>query len=84
MLTSAKSCAAAWPASTARREAAFSALGEAVEKTLQILINTLSFARVGAFALTAGSADSALIATLAYVAARSHRTQPSDRGSVAA
>jgi V/A-type H+-transporting ATPase subunit I len=44
--------------------AAFSALGEAVEKTLQILINTLSFARVGAFALAHAGLSSAIVALM--------------------
>lgn len=38
------------------------ALGELLEKTLQILINTLSFARVGAFALAHAGLSSALVA----------------------
>jgi V/A-type H+-transporting ATPase subunit I len=38
------------------------ALGELLEKTLQILINTLSFARVGAFALAHAGLASAVIA----------------------
>jgi V/A-type H+-transporting ATPase subunit I len=41
------------------------ALGELVEKTLQILINTLSFARVGAFALAHAGLASAVIALAA-------------------
>jgi V/A-type H+/Na+-transporting ATPase subunit I len=40
----------------------FAALGELIEKTLQILINTLSFARVGAFALAHAGLASAVIA----------------------
>jgi V/A-type H+-transporting ATPase subunit I len=44
-----------------RFAAAFSAIGEAVEKTLQILINTLSFARVGAFALAHAGLSSAVV-----------------------
>jgi V/A-type H+/Na+-transporting ATPase subunit I len=44
--------------------AAFGALGEAVEKTLQIGINTLSFARVGAFALAHAGLSSALVALM--------------------
>ena len=39
--------------------AALPALGELVERTLQILINTLSFARVGAFALAHAGLSSA-------------------------
>ncbi len=41
--------------------AAFAALGEAIEKTLQILVNTLSFARVGAFALAHAGLSSAVV-----------------------
>ena len=44
--------------------AAFAAIGEAVEKTLQIAINTLSFARVGAFALAHAGLSSALMALM--------------------
>jgi V/A-type H+-transporting ATPase subunit I len=44
-----------------RIAAAFAAVGEAVEKTLQILINTLSFARVGAFALAHAGLSSAVV-----------------------
>lgn len=44
--------------------AGFSAIGELVEKTLQILINTLSFARVGAFALAHGGLSSAIVALM--------------------
>ncbi|MDO9073047.1 MAG: hypothetical protein Q7U73_07260 [Rubrivivax sp.] len=47
-----------------RVTAAFSALGEGLEKTLQILINTLSFARVGAFALAHAGLSSALVALM--------------------
>lgn len=43
-----------------RAGAAFVALGELLEKTLQILINTLSFARVGAFALAHAGLSSAI------------------------
>ena len=46
----------------ARRGAA--ALGELVERTLQILINTLSFARVGAFALAHAGLSSAIVALM--------------------
>jgi V/A-type H+-transporting ATPase subunit I len=42
--------------------AALAALGELVERTLQILINTLSFARVGAFALAHAGLASAVVA----------------------
>jgi V/A-type H+-transporting ATPase subunit I len=49
----------------ARRPAAgFSALAELVERTLQILINTLSFARVGAFALAHAGLSSAIVALM--------------------
>jgi len=41
--------------------AALAALGELVERTLQILINTLSFARVGAFALVHAGLSSAAV-----------------------
>jgi V/A-type H+-transporting ATPase subunit I len=44
-----------------RVTAAFAGIGEAVEKTLQILINTLSFARVGAFALAHAGLSSAVV-----------------------
>ena len=47
--------------------AAFAAIGEALEKTLQILVNTLSFARVGAFALAHAGLSSAVV-TLADAA----------------
>jgi len=47
--------------------AAIAALGEALEKTLQILVNTLSFARVGAFALAHAGLSSAVV-TLADAA----------------
>ena len=41
------------------------ALGEAVEKTFQILVNTLSFARVGAFALAHAGLSSAVVTLMA-------------------
>ena len=41
--------------------AKLAALGELIEKTLQILINTLSFARVGAFALAHAGLASAVV-----------------------
>lgn len=47
-----------------RVTAALSAIGELVEKTLQILINTLSFARVGAFALAHAGLSSAIVALM--------------------
>jgi len=46
----------------ARLGAAFGALGELLERTVQVLINTLSFARVGAFALAHAGLCSAVIA----------------------
>ena len=50
----------------ARRIAAgLTAIGELIEKTLQILINTLSFARVGAFALAHAGLSSAIVALMA-------------------
>jgi V/A-type H+-transporting ATPase subunit I len=47
-----------------RVAAAFSAIGGLAEKTLQILINTLSFARVGAFALAHAGLSSAIVALM--------------------
>jgi V/A-type H+-transporting ATPase subunit I len=47
-----------------RAAAGLAALGELVEKTLQILINTLSFARVGAFALAHAGLSSAIEALM--------------------
>jgi V/A-type H+-transporting ATPase subunit I len=47
-----------------RPVAALSALGELTERTLQILINTLSFARVGAFALAHAGLSSAIVALM--------------------
>jgi V/A-type H+-transporting ATPase subunit I len=46
----------------ARIRAGLAGLGELVEKTLQVLINTLSFARVGAFALAHAGLASAVVA----------------------
>jgi V/A-type H+-transporting ATPase subunit I len=46
----------------ARLRAGLAGLGELVEKTLQVLINTLSFARVGAFALAHSGLASAVVA----------------------
>jgi V/A-type H+-transporting ATPase subunit I len=43
-------------------KSAFSGLGELAEHTVQILINTLSFARVGAFALAHAGLASAVVA----------------------
>ena len=48
----------------AGRCAALAALGDLVERTLQILINTLSFARVGAFALAHAGLSSAIVALM--------------------
>jgi V/A-type H+-transporting ATPase subunit I len=49
----------------ARRPAAIlTALAELVERALQILINTLSFARVGAFALAHAGLSSAIVALM--------------------
>ena len=45
-----------------RIKAVFGAFGELVEHTIQILINTLSFARVGAFALAHAGLSSAVVA----------------------
>jgi len=42
--------------------AALAALGQLIEHTLQLLINTLSFARVGAFALAHAGLSSAVVA----------------------
>ena len=50
--------------SSRRLKAAPKALGELVEKTLQLLINTLSFARVGAFALAHAGLSSAIVALM--------------------
>jgi V/A-type H+-transporting ATPase subunit I len=47
-----------------RLEASLSAFGELIEKTLQILVNTLSFARVGAFALAHAGLSSAIVALM--------------------
>lgn len=52
----------AWHAG--RALAALPALGELAERTLQILINTLSFARVGAFALAHAGLSSAIVALM--------------------
>lgn len=50
----------AWQAR--RASAALGAVGELVERLLQLLINTLSFARVGAFALAHAGLSSAIVA----------------------
>jgi V/A-type H+-transporting ATPase subunit I len=47
-----------------RLAAALTALAELVERTLQILINTLSFARVGAFALAHAGLSSAIVSLM--------------------
>jgi len=47
-----------------RVTAAFGAIGELIEKTVQLLINTLSFARVGAFALAHAGLSSAIVALM--------------------
>ncbi|WP_298828249.1 hypothetical protein [uncultured Piscinibacter sp.] len=47
-----------------RAVAGLTALGELVEKTLQIMINTLSFARVGAFALAHAGLSSAIVSLM--------------------
>jgi V/A-type H+-transporting ATPase subunit I len=47
-----------------RLGAGLGALAELVERTLQILINTLSFARVGAFALAHAGLSSAIVALM--------------------
>ncbi|MGE5338290.1 MAG: V-type ATP synthase subunit I [Gemmatimonadota bacterium] len=53
-----------WAVAGAARtwRAMLAAIGELLEKTLQILINTLSFARVGAFALAHAGLASAVVA----------------------
>jgi len=48
-----------------RASAAFAGVGELAERTLQLAINTLSFARVGAFALAHAGLSSALSALAA-------------------
>jgi len=48
----------------ARWSAGLSAIGELIEKTFQILINTLSFARVGAFALAHAGLSAAIVALM--------------------
>jgi V/A-type H+-transporting ATPase subunit I len=47
-----------------RGAAAVGAIGELVEKSVQIMINTLSFARVGAFALAHAGLSSAIVALM--------------------
>jgi V/A-type H+-transporting ATPase subunit I len=46
----------------ARLRSGLAGVGELIEKTLQVLINTLSFARVGAFALAHAGLASAVVA----------------------
>ncbi|MBI5922719.1 MAG: hypothetical protein HY847_13890 [Betaproteobacteria bacterium] len=50
-----------------RARAVFAAFGELLEKLAQILINTLSFVRVGAFALAHAGLSSALVSMVAAV-----------------
>ncbi len=50
--------------SARRIPAAFGAIAELIERTLQIVINTLSFARVGAFALAHAGLSSAIVALM--------------------
>jgi len=47
---------------TSRARGALAGLGELLEKSMQVLINTLSFARVGAFALAHAGLASAVVA----------------------
>jgi len=47
-----------------RLNAFFSTLGELVERTIQLLVNTLSFARVGAFALAHAGLSAAVVALM--------------------
>ncbi len=49
-------------ATAARARGALAGLGELLEKTIQVLINTLSFARVGAFALAHAGLALAVVA----------------------
>ena len=51
-------------ASARALSAGFAALAEVVERTLQILINTLSFSRVGAFALAHAGLSSAIVSMM--------------------
>jgi V/A-type H+-transporting ATPase subunit I len=51
-------------ASARKLSAGFAAIAEVIERTLQILINTLSFARVGAFALAHAGLSSAIVAMM--------------------
>jgi V/A-type H+-transporting ATPase subunit I len=47
-----------------RLSAAFTAIAELIERLLQIIINTLSFARIGAFALAHAGLSSAIVALM--------------------
>lgn len=47
-----------------RATAALATLGELVERTIQLLVNTLSFARVGAFALAHAGLSAAIVALM--------------------
>ncbi len=47
-----------------RVDAFFTTLGELVERTIQLLVNTLSFARVGAFALAHAGLSAAIVAMM--------------------
>jgi V/A-type H+-transporting ATPase subunit I len=51
-------------ASARSASAGFAAIAEIIERTLQILINTLSFSRVGAFALAHAGLSSAIVALM--------------------
>jgi len=53
-----------------RASAALPALGELAERTVQILVNTLSFARVGAFALAHAGLGAAIVALAAAAGSR--------------
>ena len=58
-------CACAGGALVEKRAAAFlTTLGELVERTIQLLVNTLSFARVGAFALAHAGLSAAIVALM--------------------
>jgi len=47
-----------------RVDAFFTTMGELVERTIQLLVNTLSFARVGAFALAHAGLSAAVVALM--------------------
>lgn len=58
-------CACVGGALVERRAVAFlTTLGELVERTIQLLVNTLSFARVGAFALAHAGLSAAIVAMM--------------------